>query len=703
MSVASACPPPRCQPTEMGRILTQGREQCLLHQTQERLDCLQQVRLGRVFLLAMRQAVRRIREHHHDRHVRHHLGRVVQGSRREPRRVARHLADRFRAQLDQVRIERTRIDPPQRAPLDRDVVVTRGILRRAPGVFEHLREDGGIERSLIERDLADARHRGDDRRFHRHDPHRADDARDGRRMAARDLAALERRLCRSEERVAPHRNRRRPGMRRLADEADHVALDAERAKHDARRLVHRLEHRPLFDVELEIAARGDLLQRGMRLVHAIQIDAVLRDRIRQRRPLPIDQRAYFVRPQAAARGRGSQQAAAEARAFLVRPVDDGERPRRAAPLVHAQRAEACRHAEAAVEPAAIRDRIQVAADDDRVRRVARQRDPVVTGRVGRHPQAERGHVIAEPRARVAPHRPPGQTLRAVGCARAGRQRAQIGDHAFGLAAEICGHEVCGLYGSRAIYSAPMQTFLAEAIGTMILVLLGDGVVANVVLARTKGNNGGWIVITMGWGVGVAIAIYAVGRISGAHLNPAVSIALATMGSFPWAQVPGYIAAQMIGGFAGAVLVWLSYLPHWGATTDPGTKLAVFCTGPAIRNTAANVICEVIGTALLAFGALAIGANAQGWTKPGDVDFSLVFSRGLQPLLVGVLILGIGLSLGGPTGYALNPARDLGPRIAHAVLPIPGKGSSDWEYAWIPVIAPIVGAIAGAGLYTMVGF
>ena len=249
----------------------------------------------------------------------------------------------------------------------------------------------------------------------------------------------------------------------------------------------------------------------------------------------------------------------------------------------------------------------------------------------------------------------------------------------------------------------MQTLLAEAIGTMILVLLGDGVVANVVLARTKGNNGGWIVITVGWGVAVAIAIYAVGRISGAHLNPAVSIALATIGSFPWAQVPGYIAAQMVGGFAGAVLVWLSYLPHWGATADPGTKLAVFCTGPAIRNTAGNVICEIIGTAMLAFGALAIGANAQGWVKPGDVDFSLVFSRGLQPLLVGVLILGIGLSLGGPTGYALNPARDLGPRLAHAVLPIPGKGSSDWEYAWIPIVAPIAGAIAGAGLYVLVGF
>jgi glycerol uptake facilitator protein len=249
----------------------------------------------------------------------------------------------------------------------------------------------------------------------------------------------------------------------------------------------------------------------------------------------------------------------------------------------------------------------------------------------------------------------------------------------------------------------MQTLLAEAIGTMILVLLGDGVVANVVLARTKGNNGGWIVITVGWGVAVALGVYAVGRISGAHLNPAVTIALASIGSFPWAQVPGYIAAQMIGAFLGAVLVWLAYLPHWSATNDPASKLGVFCTGPAIRHTAGNVICEVIGTALLLFGILAIGANAQGWTKPGDVDLSLVFSRGLQPLLVGVLILGLGLSLGGPTGYALNPARDLGPRLAHAVLPIPGKGSSDWAYAWIPVIAPIIGAIAGACLYSVVGF
>ena len=249
----------------------------------------------------------------------------------------------------------------------------------------------------------------------------------------------------------------------------------------------------------------------------------------------------------------------------------------------------------------------------------------------------------------------------------------------------------------------MQNFLAELLGTMLLVLLGDGVVANVVLNRTKGHNAGWIVITVGWGVAVAMAVYAVGRLSGAHLNPAVTIAMAAIGSFSWADVPGYIAAQMIGASFGAVLVWLSYLPHFAATTEPGDKLAVFCTGPAIRNTMANVICEVVGTAVLLFGILAIAANAQTLSKPGDVDLSFVFSRGLQPLLVGVLILGIGVSLGGPTGYALNPARDLGPRIAHAILPIAGKGGSDWGYAWIPVIAPIIGGLIGAGLYVVVGF
>jgi len=249
----------------------------------------------------------------------------------------------------------------------------------------------------------------------------------------------------------------------------------------------------------------------------------------------------------------------------------------------------------------------------------------------------------------------------------------------------------------------MQSYLAELLGTMILVLLGDGVVANVLLQRSKGQNSGWIVVTTGWGVAVAIAVYAVGRISGAHLNPAVTIALATIGSFSWAQVPGYIAAQMIGAFLGAVLVWLAYLPHWRETPDPGAKLGIFCTGPAIRSTGANLITEIIGTAVLMFGILAIAANAQTLARPGDVDLSVVFSRGLQPLLVGVLVLGIGLSLGGPTGYAINPARDLGPRLAHAILPIPGKGSSDWGYAWIPVVGPIIGGIAGAGLYSIVGF
>lgn len=249
----------------------------------------------------------------------------------------------------------------------------------------------------------------------------------------------------------------------------------------------------------------------------------------------------------------------------------------------------------------------------------------------------------------------------------------------------------------------MNAYIAEAAGTMILILLGDGVVANVLLARSKGQQSGWIVITVGWGVAVTIAVYSVGRISGAHLNPAVTIALATIGSFPWRDVPGYIAAQMSGAFIGAVLVWLTYLLHWRVTEDAAVKLAVFCTGPAIRNPLANIVTEAIGTGMLLFGVLAIGANAEGWAQAGEVDLSQVFSRALQPLLVGILVLGIGLSLGGPTGYAINPARDLGPRIAHALLPIPGKSASDWAYAWIPVVAPVLGGIAGAAFYTVVGF
>lgn len=225
------------------------------------------------------------------------------------------------------------------------------------------------------------------------------------------------------------------------------------------------------------------------------------------------------------------------------------------------------------------------------------------------------------------------------------------------------------------------------IGTALLVLLGNGVVAGVLLARSKAENGGWIVITFGWGFAVAMGAFAVGQFSGAHLNPALTIALAAKGDVEWGDVPEYLAGEFVGAFIGATLVYLTYLQHWGVTDDPGAKLACFCTAPAIRNTPANVITEVVGTFVLVFGILAIGANQ------ATVD------TGLVPLLVGFLVFAIGLSLGGPTGYAINPARDLGPRIIHALLPIPGKGSSDWGYAWIPVVAPIVGGVLATGAFT----
>jgi glycerol uptake facilitator protein len=207
---------------------------------------------------------------------------------------------------------------------------------------------------------------------------------------------------------------------------------------------------------------------------------------------------------------------------------------------------------------------------------------------------------------------------------------------------------------------------------------------------------------------VAMAVYAVGWVSGAHINPAVTLGLAATGQFggaftSWAQVPGYLIAHMLGAFTGAVLVWLAYLNHWEGTADPVLKRGVFCTIPQIRNTVANFITEVIGTAMLLFGVVAIVANAQQIPSEGRLDLSAVFTAGIFPLIVGLLVLAIGLSLGGPTGYAINPARDLGPRIAHAVLPIPGKGESDWSYSWIPVVAPIVGGIIGAGLYRILGF
>lgn len=230
----------------------------------------------------------------------------------------------------------------------------------------------------------------------------------------------------------------------------------------------------------------------------------------------------------------------------------------------------------------------------------------------------------------------------------------------------------------------MSPYLGELIGTMILVIFGCGVVGGVLLNKSKAQNSGWIVITLGWGLGVAMAVYCVGKISGAHLNPALTLALAATGDFPWQEVPGYIAAQFAGAIVGAKLIYLHYLPHWKTTDDASLKLAVFCNAPAIRSRVSNLFSEMLGTFVLVFTISAIGANE--------------FTQGLNPLIIGFLIVAIGLSLGGTTGYAINPARDLGPRIAHFILPIAGKGSSDWGYAWIPVAGPIVGGMYGAFFY-----
>lgn len=231
----------------------------------------------------------------------------------------------------------------------------------------------------------------------------------------------------------------------------------------------------------------------------------------------------------------------------------------------------------------------------------------------------------------------------------------------------------------------MNPYLAEFFGTFLLILLGEGVVAGIVLKGTKSENAGWLTICVAWGLAVTLAIYAVGNFSGAHLNPAITLALAVKGDFAWNQVGGYCLAQLGGAFAGAILVWLFYFPHWKNTPDAAAKLAVFSTAPAIRNTFSNLISELIATALLVFAILFIGVNE--------------FTQGLKPIVVGLLIVSIGLSLGGTTGFAINPARDLGPRIAHALLPIQGKGSSDWSYAWIPVVGPLLGAVLGVWLYT----
>ncbi|MDZ4688030.1 MAG: MIP/aquaporin family protein [Planctomycetaceae bacterium] len=248
----------------------------------------------------------------------------------------------------------------------------------------------------------------------------------------------------------------------------------------------------------------------------------------------------------------------------------------------------------------------------------------------------------------------------------------------------------------------MNPYLAEFLGTAILILLGNGVVANVVLEQTKGAKAGWIVITAGWALGVFTGVMCVGQFSGAHLNPAVTVALAVAGTFAADQVAGYIAAQMAGAFVGAVLVYLFYKPHFDVTADQGAKLATFCTGPAIRNLPNNFFCEAIGTFVLIFAVL-LAADPKFEMGTGtDLHTTVKVGMGsLGAVPVAFVVFAIGLSLGGTTGYAINPARDLGPRIAHAVLPIANKGSSDWGYAPIPVLGPLVGGVAAAVLKTAI--
>ena len=234
----------------------------------------------------------------------------------------------------------------------------------------------------------------------------------------------------------------------------------------------------------------------------------------------------------------------------------------------------------------------------------------------------------------------------------------------------------------------MSPFIGEFIGTALLIIMGDGVVANVVLNKTKGNNGGWIVITFGWAMAVFIGVYASTHLGGSgHLNPAVTLALASFGDFDSSLISTYIAAQFAGAIAGAIIVWLAYKQHFDETENRDLKLAVFCTGPAIRNPLFNLLTEIIGTFVLVFGALSMSKSAQ---TLGALD----------ALPVGLLVLAIGLSLGGPTGYAINPARDLGPRIAHFILPIKNKRDSDWSYSWIPVIGPVIGGVVAAWVFKL---
>jgi glycerol uptake facilitator protein len=229
-------------------------------------------------------------------------------------------------------------------------------------------------------------------------------------------------------------------------------------------------------------------------------------------------------------------------------------------------------------------------------------------------------------------------------------------------------------------------FIGELIGTLILILLGNGAVATVLLDKSKGQNSGWIVITAGWGFAVAIAVYATGWISGGHLNPAVTLGLTLAHQSALSLMPSYFLGQILGAMLGSILVWLAFYPHFGITQNHEIKFVCFATRPAIRNYFWNFICEVIGTAMLLIGVLGIFNKHNG------------IADGVGPYAVGILIFSIGLSLGGPTGYAINPARDLGPRLVHSLFPIQGKGGSDWHYAWVPIFGPLVGGALGAFIY-----
>ncbi len=241
----------------------------------------------------------------------------------------------------------------------------------------------------------------------------------------------------------------------------------------------------------------------------------------------------------------------------------------------------------------------------------------------------------------------------------------------------------------------MTPFIAEIVGTMLLILLGNGVVANVLLSKTKGNQSGFLAITVGWGVAVFVGVFVAAPYSGAHLNPAVSVGLAAAGEFPWTDVGPYVVAQFLGAFLGATLVWISYKDHYTQTEDKDLKLASFCNAPAIPNAVMNTVTEVIGTFVLVFAVLFLAGPELTADGLREVKIGL---GSIGALPVALVVLGIGLSLGGPTGYAINPARDLGPRIMHALLPLGAKRDSNWGYAWIPVVGPIVGGLLAAGVY-----